>query len=570
VTHLRVRLWNLILVKCLYQTRSERLAGYSDLSVLRPLRRDLSWNNSGGSATPRYTKMTPEVMLEKFVSGRMSVKEARYIGDIANGPLPLYEPYLVVLKATSIKEEPPNKVAQVEAAEFNEEEMSLVIKRFKTALKGRKEYTNKNISKGKHSCFKCGKLDHFIAQCPNNKNDQGQEKKWKKEKKNYRKAKCEAHIDNEWDSDCSSSDSDDEGLAVSAFDKSSLFPNEHHTCLMAKEKKVRTRNTPKNTSSSHEESDDDDVDYSDLFKGLDRSKVDKINELIDALNEKDRLLEKQEDILYEEHDKLVNAEKSLALEVKRNEVLSSELSSCNESMSSLKSLNADLSAKIENLSIASSSVKHVSICNRCKDVDIDACNTHASTILKLNNDIENLNAQLKTCKSENDKIKFARDAYTIRRHPSIKDGLGFQKGTKNLTSQRASNLIKEKWKAPMARSSHSSHDKNNHAYLFAHVKNVFSVANHDSCYDHVVLPTRHDAAFDSHAMYASSSSIRAHGRNRPRRHVHHDVSHVPRNASNGPTMFYHTYDASFVLMCKNDKVVARNLGPKCKRDKTCI
>jgi hypothetical protein len=27
------------------------------------------------------------------------------------------------------------------------------------------------------------------------------------------------------------------------------------------------------------------VDYSDLFKGLDRSKVDKINELIDALNE---------------------------------------------------------------------------------------------------------------------------------------------------------------------------------------------------------------------------------------------------------------------------------------------
>jgi ABC-type siderophore export system fused ATPase/permease subunit len=48
------------------------------------------------------------------------------------------------------------------------------------------------------------------------------------------------------------------------------------------------------------------------------------------------LLEKQEDILYEEHDKLVNAEKSLALEVKRNEILFSELFSCNESMSTLK------------------------------------------------------------------------------------------------------------------------------------------------------------------------------------------------------------------------------------------
>ena len=47
-----------------------------------------------------------------------------------------------------------------------------------------------------------------------------------------------------------------------------------------------------------------------VCKGLDRAKVDKINELIDALNEKDRLLEKQEDILYEEHDKLVSAQVS--------------------------------------------------------------------------------------------------------------------------------------------------------------------------------------------------------------------------------------------------------------------
>jgi hypothetical protein len=128
---------------------------------------------------------------------------------------------------------------------------------------------------------------------------------------------------------------------------------------MAKEKKVRTRDTPKYTSS--DEDSDDDVDYSYLFKGLDRSKVDKINELIDALNEKDILLEKQEDILYEEHDKLVNAEKYLALEVKRNELLSSKLSSCNDSISSLKSLNADLNAKLEKENVATSSVEHVVI-----------------------------------------------------------------------------------------------------------------------------------------------------------------------------------------------------------------
>jgi hypothetical protein len=51
--------------------------------------------------------------------------------------------------------------------------MALIIKRFKTALKGRKEYPNKNKARGKRSCFKCGKTDHFIAQCLDNENDQG-------------------------------------------------------------------------------------------------------------------------------------------------------------------------------------------------------------------------------------------------------------------------------------------------------------------------------------------------------------------------------------------------------------
>jgi hypothetical protein len=175
-------------------------------------------------------------------------------------------------------------VAQVEATGLNEDEMTRIIKRFKTALKGRKEYPNKNKTRGKRSCFKCGKTGHFIAQCLDNENDQAQKRHGKK-KKNYRKAKGEAHLGKEWDSDCSSSDSDDEGLAASAFDKSSLFPNKRHTCLMAKEKKVRIRDSPKYSSSSDEEFSDDEVDYSGLFKDLDRAKVEKINKLIDAINE---------------------------------------------------------------------------------------------------------------------------------------------------------------------------------------------------------------------------------------------------------------------------------------------
>jgi hypothetical protein len=247
---------------------------------------------------------------------------------------------------------------------------------------------------------------------------------------------------------------------------------------------VHIRATPKYTSSSDEESSDNEVDYSDLFKGLDRTKVDKINELIDALNEKDRLLEKQEDILYDEHDKFINVQKSLALEIKKNELLSSELSTCHDSISSLKTLNDDLNTKLEKINVASSSVEHVVICNRCKDFNIDTCNEHASTILKLNNDVASLNAQLETCKDNYEKLKFSRDAYTIGRHPFINDGLGFQKETKNLTSQKTSNLNKEKGKAHMA-----SISKRSHAYLYD--KRTTSIAHHDRCYNHVVSHVCH-------------------------------------------------------------------------------
>jgi hypothetical protein len=163
---------------------------------------------------------------------------------------------------------------------------------------------------------------------------------------------------------------------------------------MEKEKKVSIREALKYTSSSDDDSSDDEVDYTDLFKGLDRAKVDKINEIIDALNEKDRLLEKQEDILYEEHDKFVSVQKSLALEVKRNEMLSSE-SACHETVSSLKSVNDDLNAKLEITNKSSSCVEHVVICNRCKDFDINACNEHLASITKLNDEVASLNANLR-------------------------------------------------------------------------------------------------------------------------------------------------------------------------------
>jgi hypothetical protein len=233
-------------------------------------------------------------------------------------------------------------------------------------------------------------------------------------------------------------------------------------------------------------------------------------------------------------------------------MISSELSTCHESIS--KNLNDELNAKLEKVSATSSCVDHVVICNRCKDVDFDE---HVTTIAKLNNDVASLNAQLKTCKDDYDKLKFARDAYTVGRHPSIKDGLGFRKETKNLTSQRTSILNKEKGKAPMTSSS-----QKNHAYIYD--RKFTSHAYNDRCYDRIFS---HDATFNSHVMSASSSSF-VHGRSRPRQN--YATSHAPRKVCNGPTTVYHASNASFVFTCKNAKVVARKLGSKGKGDKTCI
>jgi hypothetical protein len=264
------------------------------------------------------------------------------------------------------------------------------------------------------------------------------------------------------------------------------------------------------------------------------------------------LLERQEDILYGEHDKFFSVQKSLALELKRNEIMSSELSACQESVSSLKNLNVELNAKLEEANVTKSCKEHVVICNRCKDFDIDACDEHLASITKLNNEVASLNAQLKTCKIDFDKLKFARDAYTIGRHPSIKDGLGFQRETKNLTSQKAPILTKEKGKAPMASST-----QRNHAFIYN--RKIVSHSNYNRSYDH--------DAFDSHTMFASSSTF-VHDRSRPRRN--HVVHHVPRKMCNIPTTVFHACNTSFVLSCKNEKVVARKLGAKCKGDKTCI
>jgi phage regulator Rha-like protein len=138
------------------------------------------------------------------------------------------------------------------------------------------------------------------------------------------------------------------------------------------------------------------------------------------------------------------------------------------------------------------------------------------------------------------------------RRPRIKDGVGFQRGSKENTKIKINGhelpkFVKEKGKVQIV-----------------HI----SCANAHVVYSHV----KNDHASTSHVHIAHSSSARASST----RHIasHAKFSHVPnvntKNALNCPFISYHTFDASYVLALKSSKVVAKYVGPRHKNTKSCV
>jgi hypothetical protein len=115
-----------------------------------------------------------------------------------------------------------------------------------------------------------------------------------------------------------------------------------------KKKKVHSRATPKYTTSSDEGNSSDEEDtLMSLFANLNMDQKKKLNELIDAINEKDELLDSQEDFLIKENKTIVKLKNAYAQEVEKCENLTKELSICHDSISSLRTENASLISKIE-------------------------------------------------------------------------------------------------------------------------------------------------------------------------------------------------------------------------------
>jgi hypothetical protein len=588
------------------QVRNLGSTKWDDHEMVKVILRSLVFSNPTHvqliHGDPRYKLMSPKEVIGKFVSFELMIKGSKQIIEQGSTSTPEVQP--IAFKVTEEKkEESTSSRLPIDASKLDNEKMSLIIKSFRQILKQRRGKDYKPRSK--KVCYKCGKPGHFIAKCPlSSDSDRGDDKKGKrKEKKRYYKKKGgDAHVCREWDFDESSTDfSSDEDAVNIAVNKGLLFPNVGHKCLMAKDgkkKKVKSRASTKYTTSSDEGSSSDDEDYLlALFANLNMQQKEKLNELIGAIHEKDELLDSQEEFLIKENKKHVKVKNAYAQEVEKNENLSKELSICHDTVSNLRTDNAGLiakvdklnesisSLKIENASLISkakdlnvcnasisnlrdenailhanidelksckpstSSVDHVSICTRCRDIIVDAIHDHLALIKEQNDHIAQLTAKINEHEIENENFKFARSMLYNGRRPSIKDGIGFQQGSnvKLNALKKLSNFVKGK--APMA--------QDNEGYI------LYPAGYPEHKIRRIHSRKSHSGSHHSF-MYKNETSSSRHST-----HVKMPKKKYPI-ASNEPNVSFKTFHASHVLTNKSGKVVAKYVGGKHKGSKTCV
>jgi hypothetical protein len=122
---------------------------------------------------------------------------------------------------------------------------------------------------------------------------------------------------------------------------------------------------------------------------------------------------------------------SLKIENEKLIAKTKDLNVCNDAITNLKDENAILHARIVEINDckpSTSTVDHVSICTRCRDVNVDAIHDHLALIKQQNDHIATLTTKINEHDLENEKFKFARSMLYSGRRPGIKDGIGFQQG----------------------------------------------------------------------------------------------------------------------------------------------
>jgi chromosome segregation ATPase len=186
------------------------------------------------------------------------------------------------------------------------------------------------------------------------------------------------------------------------------------------------------------------------------AKVEKLNACDDSIVN----LKNENASLFAKIDKLNASLSSLKIENDKLISKAKDLNVCNDTISSLRIENAILHAKIDELNTckpSTSTVDHITICARCRDIDVDAIHDHIAMIKQQNDHIAKLDAKIAEHELENENFKFARSMLYNGRRPSIKDGIGFQQGgnVKLNAPKKLSNFVKGK--APMV--------QNNEGYI---------------------------------------------------------------------------------------------------------
>jgi DNA repair exonuclease SbcCD ATPase subunit len=109
------------------------------------------------------------------------------------------------------------------------------------------------------------------------------------------------------------------------------------------------------------------------------AKVEKLN----ACNDSIANLRNENTSLIAKIDKLIESISSLKTENANLISKAKNLNVCNDSISCLRNENAMLKSKIDELNVckpSTSTVDHVTICTKCRDVNVDAINDHLALI----------------------------------------------------------------------------------------------------------------------------------------------------------------------------------------------
>jgi hypothetical protein len=111
---------------------------------------------------PRYKLMSPEEVIDKFVSFELMIKDSKHIVNLEQGATSTLEVQPVTFKATEEKKEEstPSRLP-IDASKLDNKEMALIIKSFRQILKQKRGKDYK--SRSKKVCYWCGKFGHFIA-----------------------------------------------------------------------------------------------------------------------------------------------------------------------------------------------------------------------------------------------------------------------------------------------------------------------------------------------------------------------------------------------------------------------